>query len=131
MLHGRLPRALLCAALLMPVALAASEYAFLVEHTPLAHFDETDKAMLLDAARHVLESDDVAKPRKWSNPDTGNSGQLEVLNSFESTSGRFCKTVRIENRAGAMENKSYYPVCRDEDGTWKIDAGAKPANRRK
>lgn len=116
--------------MLASLAVAASDFGFVIEHMPLAHFDETDKAMMLEAARKVLESDEIAKPLKWSNSDTGNSGQLEVLNAFESTHGRSCKTLRIENRAGAMQNKSFYPVCRDSDGTWKIDSAAKPAGQR-
>ena len=117
---GTLSAALSSVALIF-ASVAGSEYSFLVEHTAFAHYDDADKQLMLEAARAVLEAEEPLT-REWKNPKTGHSGELEALGSFESTNGRFCKRVRILNRAGSIENRSSYPVCRAEDGTWKIDS---------
>ena len=116
--------------LLLALEVLASDYVFLADHTPLSHFDEQDKALLLEAASEVLNAKGPAK-KQWKNPETGHSGELQTLNSFNSEDGRFCKSVRIRNRAGALENRSLYPVCRGSDGVWKIDSGAKPRQKDK
>lgn len=120
------PRLVLSSILLVSAAVCASDYAFLAQHTAFARYDDTDKQLMLEAAREVLEAEGPLR-REWKNPETGHSGDLEALNSFESTKGRFCKRVRFRNRAGTIENRSSYPVCRGADGIWKIDSGAKPA----
>ena len=59
------------------------------------------------------------------NPATGNGGAITLLTQFAAPDGRQCDQVRVETRAGGMENASTMSVCKSADGTWKL-ASAKP-----
>jgi surface antigen len=55
--------------------------------TSFAQLDETDRALQLEAARQVLESDDRQAQQEWSNPRSGASGRVRSLGIFKSEDG--------------------------------------------
>jgi surface antigen len=82
--------------------------------------DNKDKEMAAQASQKALESGQSGKAVAWKNPDTGNSGSLTPVRTYQAASGQYCReytqTVTIDNRP----QQSYGTACRQPDGSWKI-----------
>lgn len=70
----------------------------------------------------VLESSGNGEGLPWLNAETGNSGEITVLRTFQTDEGRFCRVFRdgmlISGASASFENTA----CRDESGTWRLEA---------
>jgi|HigsolmetaAR201D_1030396.scaffolds.fasta_scaffold07405_6 surface antigen len=91
--------------------------------TSFAQLDETDRALQLEAARQVLESDDRQAQQEWSNPRSGASGRVRSLGIFKSEDGLHCRKVRVSSTANGVESQFTFPVCRTTAGDWLIASG--------
>jgi surface antigen len=81
---------------------------------------------LLKAAAEQAVSGAPGVPKPWSNPATGNSGAITLLQSFNSADGRSCRRLRVETQAKATSGVYTTNVCRAEGGPWQIDTEARP-----
>jgi surface antigen len=99
-------------------------YGFLKD-SPISSFTEEDVSMMMKAADDALNDATPHAKREWQNPATGNSGQMEVLRSFELADGTSCRTLQVFNKAKAAENRATHSVCKSADGTWMIRPDAK------
>jgi surface antigen len=91
---------------------------------PSAKFNADDFRMQREAQDVVLASTDIGTTRSWENPATGNSGQIQLLRTFQSSDGRECKRIRITNQAGPTKGVSTMNMCRSGAGPWRIDSTA-------
>ena len=96
-----------------------------LKDTPLAYFKGDDAKLMRAAAAEVLKSAKDGTRKDWENPATGNRGAITLLTQFPAADGRPCAQVRVESRAGGMENASTMSVCKSADGIWKL-ASVKP-----
>lgn len=87
-----------------------------------------------EIVRKIVHEDFTGKPNgtslPWKNPDSQNSGMLTLLDTFPSK-GRECRRVKYDirpgpNQPGVYSNTYVLTNCRLADGTWKIDADARP-----
>jgi surface antigen len=81
--------------------------------------DQRDKRMAAEAQQRALESTPTGRPVAWTNPDTGHSGTVTPVRTFQSNRGycrEFQNTVIID---GKSEN-AYGTACRQPDGSWQI-----------
>lgn len=93
--------------------------------TSFAQLDETDRALQLEAARQVLESDDGQAQQEWSNALSGASGRVRSLGIFRSEDGLHCRKVRVSSTAKGVESQFMFPVCKTTEGDWLIASGKK------
>ena len=99
-----------------------------LKDTPLAYFKGDDTKLMRAAAAEVLKSAQNGTRKEWENPATGNGGAITLLTQFGAPDGRQCAQVRVETRAGGMENASTMSVCKSADGTWKLDSAKPPTS---
>jgi surface antigen len=82
-----------------------------------------DFPLLHAAATRLYQQDVVADgaASQWSNPKTGDSGTITVLQSFQH-SGMACRKVRYEVRLRGSTANSPYTLnwCKTASGEWKI-----------
>jgi surface antigen len=102
----------------------AANYGFLKD-APISSFTDEDVSMMMKAADDALNDATPHAKREWKNPATGNSGQLEVLKSFQLADGTSCRTLRVFSKAKTAENRSTHALCKSADGTWMIRPDAK------
>ena len=111
---------------LSPLLAVASNLSFLDKAT-VSKFKEEDVKLLMETVDKVLASTDPKAALSWSNPKTGNSGNISTVLQFTSTDGHSCKRLRVLNRAKAMENTAEHTVCAVPDRGWLLNPEARPA----
>lgn len=119
------------AAVLLPILpMSASAQYGRTFKGPQVKLSNTD----FDIVRKIVREDFTGKPNgtslPWNNPESQNSGTLTLLDTFQSK-GRECRKVKYDilpgpNQPGAHSANYVLTNCRLEDGTWKIDADARP-----
>ena len=67
----------------------------------------------------VLDNGADGAEDSWENPDSGASGAIQVLNTYEEN-GLQCRRARFSNSAGGFEGISYFNLCKVADGSWKF-----------
>jgi surface antigen len=86
---------------------------------PAGYFNEIDLGLLRDAVVGVLEEAQADATRSWSNSKNGHSGKVTSLRAFQTSDGRPCKTVRIDNSAEGYRSSMKYDVCLAPDRQWR------------
>ena len=108
------------------VALAQSNLGQLND-APSAKFTAQDFELFWAAVDEVSASKTPGATKSWESSATGNGGTLKLLNVFTSTDGRDCRRLRVDNHAKSLKGASTQIVCAHRDGTWLLDADARPA----
>ena len=108
--------ALLVAAL-APAALAQN--IDFLHRGPVAYLGDVDKQILRDTFNAALSDAEDGETVRWSNPDSGNDGTVEVLDTHEDY-GTTCRTVRTFTRADGREGGGMYRLCLADDDTWQF-----------
>jgi 17 kDa common-antigen outer membrane protein len=98
-----------------------------LKNSPVTYFKKQDMDMLTRTAEKVLESQEANASGSWSNPKTGNSGEITLAGQFTSTEGLTCKRLRVLNRAKVVEGTALHTVCKTPDRGWVLHADARPA----
>ena len=94
---------------------------------PSAKFTAQDFEMFWAAVDEVSASKTTGTSKSWENTATGNGGTIKLLNVFTSTDGRDCRRLRVENYSKSLKGATTQIVCAHRDGTWLLDADARPA----
>jgi surface antigen len=85
--------------------------------------NEDDVKDLMAAGQRLYGQDVVSDGATdaWSNPKTGNSGTITVLQSF-TRDGMQCRKVRYNNRIRNQPDTRIYTLdwCKTPQGVWKI-----------
>ena len=84
---------------------------------------DSDVAMLQAAASALFRNDkaQIGQTESWSNPKTGNSGAVSLLELFEHA-GMPCKRLQhsIKQKGRADLIIYQFARCRTADGSWKL-----------
>jgi hypothetical protein len=110
-----------------PALTFAGNLSFL-KNSPVSYFKKQDMDMLTRTAEKVLDSQEPNASGSWSNPKTGNSGEITLAGQFTSTEGLACKRLRVLNRAKVVEGTALHTVCKTLDRGWVLHADARPAS---
>jgi hypothetical protein len=111
---------------LSPLLALASNLSFLDKAT-ISKFKEEDVKLLMQTADKVLDSADPHATLSWSNPKTGNSGDITTVSQFTSTDGHSCKRLKVLNRAKTTESTAEYILCQVPGRGWLLNPEARPA----
>ncbi len=84
---------------------------------------QQDLRELRDAGRRLYTQDNVANGASdtWSNSQSGNSGTVTVVDSFQ-RQGNACRKLRYDIRLKVRSGVRTYTLnwCHQPDGSWKI-----------
>ena len=94
---------------------------------PSAKFIAQDFEMFWAAIDAVSASTTVGSSQSWENPATGSGGTIKLQSVFTSTDGRDCRRLRVDNHHKTLKGATTQTVCAHRDGTWLLDADARPA----
>jgi surface antigen len=82
--------------------------------------DQTDQLMAEQAQYNALERYPDGQSAGWQNPNNGNSGYTVPTNTYQNSTGTYCRqyqtTVVIDGRAETAVGTA----CRQPDGTWRM-----------
>ena len=82
--------------------------------------DQRDKELAMRNAQNTLESARTGTTSAWKNPDTGNSGNFTPTQTYQSSSGNYCREYTQTIYIQGEPHESYGHACRQPDGSWKI-----------
>ncbi len=82
--------------------------------------DERDKRMAAAAEQKALETAPSGTRVAWQNPDTGHSGTVTPIRTYQTSSGQYCREYQTDVTVGGKSEKAYGTACRQPDGSWKI-----------
>lgn len=81
--------------------------------------DERDQQQHAQTYQRAMEQAPAGQARSWSNPDTGNRGEITPVRTY-TRDGRNCRdftqTIYVDGRAETGRGTA----CRAADGTWQV-----------
>jgi hypothetical protein len=90
-------------------------------------------AVAQDALQSALEYNRTNQASTWVNPDTGVSGTVVPVRTYQNAAGQPCREFQRTIIIGGREERGYGTACRQPDGTWHTVAtqrAAAPVERR-
>jgi len=91
-----------------------------MKQSPVSHFTPEDKKIMRTTARDSLENGKDGVKVGWENPETGHSGSVKPLNTSKKND-MTCRKTRFFNSAEGLTSIQVHRLCKQADGTWKID----------
>jgi len=82
--------------------------------------DAADRERANTAASQALESMPSGQSVAWRNPDSGNTGAVTPVRTYQTSSGQYCREYTQTITVGGERHQSYGTACRQADGTWRI-----------
>ncbi|AFK52826.1 RT0821/Lpp0805 family surface protein [Tistrella mobilis] len=82
--------------------------------------DRADQLEAERASQRALESNPTGQSSSWSNPDSGNSGSITPVKTYQRSSGEYCREFTQRVNVGGKTEEAYGTACRQPDGSWKI-----------
>jgi surface antigen len=82
--------------------------------------DDADREYAMRTSYYALERTPSGTTSSWHNPDTGHSGGLTPLRTWETADGGFCREFQQTVRVGGRSERAYGTACRQPDGSWRI-----------
>lgn len=81
--------------------------------------DRADKQYMSNAVQGA-QSAPLGEPISWSNPDSGNSGDVTPTKDGYTDSGKYCREFLQKIYIDGKEESAYGVACQQPDGNWKI-----------
>lgn len=82
--------------------------------------DRADQLAMERNAQYALENSRTNTSTTWRNPDSGNYGEITPVETYQTTSGQYCREYTQTVVVGGEKQQAYGTACRQPDGTWKI-----------
>jgi surface antigen len=83
------------------------------------YMDDQDKQKMSSTSYNALENNRSGQTAQWNNPDSGNSGTITPVKTYEKN-GNYCREYTQTVTIGNKTHEAYGTACRQADGTWKI-----------
>ncbi len=81
------------------------------------NMDDRDRRQAQAAAKEA-ESAPVGETIDWSNPDSGNSGSIQVVQEGTDADGNRCRDLKHTVNAGGETQTDTGVICQRDDGSW-------------
>jgi surface antigen len=81
--------------------------------------DQRDRRLANEAAQQAFETAPSGKAVAWTNPDSGHSGTITPVRTYQSN-GRYCREFQQTVTIGGRPENSFGTACRMPDGAWQI-----------
>ena len=82
--------------------------------------DAADRDKAHAAASQALEAVPSGHSVAWQNPDSGNTGTVTPVKTYQTATGQYCREYTQTITIGGEKHKSYGTACRESDGSWRI-----------
>ena len=82
--------------------------------------DERDRAYATGSFGHAMETVPTCTTITWNNQQTGNSGSVTPVQTYEPEPGRYCREFQQQVVIGGKVQDAYGTACRQPDGDWEI-----------
>lgn len=82
--------------------------------------DKADIAAYNQTSQTALETGRSGQAVAWRNPDSGNSGTITPVNTYQNNAGQYCREYNQSVKVGGKTENAYGRACRQSDGSWKI-----------
>lgn len=82
--------------------------------------DDQDRRTAANTTQQALESKPSGTTSTWTNPDTGHSGSVTPIRTYQASNGQYCREYEQSVTIGGKPQKSYGTACRQPDGSWQI-----------
>jgi surface antigen len=79
-----------------------------------------EQKAMTDTLQHALEFNRTRQASEWVNPDTGRSGAVVPVRTFENAQRQPCREFITTIIIGGKEEQGYGTACRQPDGSWQI-----------
>jgi surface antigen len=80
--------------------------------------DSRDKQIAAASTHRALETTPSGKSVEWKNPDSGHSGTVAPVRTYQSA-GTYCREYQQTVTIGGKQEPSFGTACRQPDGSWK------------
>lgn len=84
--------------------------------------DEEDKVYAQRTAQDAMEYNKAGQTSTWRNPDSGNSGTVTPVQTYENSAGKDCREFETSIFVEGEQEKGTGTACRQPDGTWQIES---------
>lgn len=81
--------------------------------------DRADRMAMGQAENRALAAP-VGEPITWSNPESGNYGEVQTVREGQTNSGAYCREYQHSVAIGGKIQEAYGTACQQPDGTWKV-----------
>lgn len=82
--------------------------------------DKADELYAQQAAADALENAPTGATSNWTNPDSGNSGTITPVRTYQTAQGQYCREYQQTVTVAGQTQQAYGTACREPDGTWRI-----------
>ena len=82
--------------------------------------DRADALYASKAGYQALEYQPAGAAVPWHNPDSGHSGSIQPLATWQTPQGAHCREFTHTIFVGSHPEKAYGRACRQPDGTWQV-----------
>jgi surface antigen len=84
------------------------------------YLDQRDRELQQQATMRALETTPSGNSVPWRNTNTGNSGSVTPVKTYQEPSGQYCREYQQVITVGGEKQTAYGTACRMPDGSWKI-----------
>lgn len=82
--------------------------------------DDQDRRTAATTTQRALNNQPAGTTTAWRNPDSGNSGTVTPVRTYQTATGQYCREFEQTVTIGGTPQRSYGTACRQPDGTWQI-----------
>ena len=82
--------------------------------------DRADRLAMRQATFDALEYGQSGSPTTWTNPDTGNSGEIVPQPAGRRADKRYCREFWKTVTIAGEKQQAFGTACRQPDGSWRI-----------
>jgi surface antigen len=84
--------------------------------------DPADRISIAKAQQHA-HFVPVGETIQWSNPESGNHGEIRPIREGRSNGGRYCREYHNSVVINGQSQQAYGVACRQPDGSWQVIDG--------
>ena len=85
-----------------------------------SYLDDQDRRTAAATTQQALNDKPSGTTTAWRNPDSGNSGSVTPVRTYQTATGQYCREFEQTVTIGGKPQKSYGTACRQPDGSWQI-----------
>ncbi len=82
--------------------------------------DRADRLAMQQTTQTSLETGRTDETSAWRNPDSGHSGTVTPVKTYQTSRGQYCREYQQTVNIGGRTEQAYGTACRQPDGSWKV-----------
>lgn len=91
--------------------------------------DCKDQQAHAQTAHEALEYQPAGRPSSWNNPDSGHSGSITPVKTWQRDNGQYCRDYTQSIVIDGVVEEAKGAACREDDGSWRIVSNGVPSDQ--